>query len=110
MIIKLSLFITLLIFPIVSYAYDEKQLIRFKVIKICKNCNLTDSNLYKEDLNDSIVSNTVCLIIGPEGGFSDDEIQEARDNKVTEISLGENRLRSETAAIYGLSHIKSIIS
>ena len=58
----------------------------------------------------SIVSNTLCLIIGPEGGFSDDEIQEARDNKVTEISLGENRLRSETAAIYGLSLIKSIIS
>ena len=58
MIIKLLLFITLLIFPLVSNAYDEKQLIRFKVIKICKNCNLTDSNLYKEDLNDSIVSNT----------------------------------------------------
>ena len=55
MIIKLLLLITVLIFPFVSYAYDEKQLIRVKVINICKNCNLTDSNLYKEDLNDSIV-------------------------------------------------------
>jgi len=69
--------------------------------------NLKTKNFLKKD---SIVSNTLCLIIGPEGGFSDDEIQEARDNKVTEISLGENRLRSETAAIYGLSLIKSIIS
>ena len=69
--------------------------------------NLKTKNFLKKD---SIVSNTLCLIIGPEGGFSDDEIQEARDNKVTEISFGENRLRSETAAIYGLSLIKSIIS
>ena len=69
--------------------------------------NLKTKNFLKKD---SIVSNNLCLMIGPEGGFSDDEIQEARDNKVTEISLGENRLRSETAAIYGLSLIKSIIS
>lgn len=69
--------------------------------------NLKTKKFLKKD---SIVSNNLCLMIGPEGGFSDDEIQEARDNKVTEISLGENRLRSETAAIYGLSLIKSIIS
>ena len=52
----------------------------------------------------------VCLVIGPEGGFSDEEIQEAKNNKITEISFGKNRLRSETAAIYGLSILKSMIN
>ena len=34
----------------------------------------------------------------------------SRNNKITEISFGENRLRSETAAIYGLSILKSLTS
>ena len=52
------LFLALVIYPFLSHSYDDKQLIRFKVIKICKNCDLTNANLYKEDLNDSIISNT----------------------------------------------------
>ena len=66
----------------------------------------TQNILTKESIN----SNQICLVIGPEGGFSDDEIQEAKNNKITEISFGENRLRSETAAIYGLSILKSLTS
>ena len=69
--------------------------------------NLKTKNILKKE---SIKSNKVCLIIGPEGGFSDDEIQEAKNNKITEISFGENRLRSETAAIYGLSILRSLIN
>tara|TARA_B100000902_G_scaffold398960_1_gene467708 strand:+ start:2962 stop:3651 length:690 start_codon:yes stop_codon:yes gene_type:complete len=69
--------------------------------------NLKTKNVLKKDL---IVSDRLCLIIGPEGGFSDDEIQEAKKNKISEVSFGENRLRSETAAIFGLSILKSIIS
>ena len=69
--------------------------------------NLKTRNILKKE---SINSNKICLIIGPEGGFSEDEIQLAKDNKITEISLGKNRLRSETAAIYGLSILRSITS
>ena len=70
------------------------------------------ANLKTKDIlkKESINSNQICLIIGPEGGFSDDEIQEAKKNKITEISFGKNRLRSETAAIYGLSILRSITS
>ena len=64
------------------------------------------ANLVKEFIN----SNKICLIIGPEGGFSEDEIQLAKDNEITEISFGKSRLRSETAAIYGLSILRSITS
>ena len=69
--------------------------------------NLKTRNILKKE---SINSNKICLIIGPEGGFSEDEIQLAKDNKITEISFGKNRLRSETAAIYGLSILRSITS
>ena len=69
--------------------------------------NLKTKNIL---IKESIKSNQICLIIGPEGGFSNDEIQEVKNNKITEISFGENRLRSETAAIYGLSILKSLTS
>ena len=43
------------------------------------------------------------LIIGPEGGFSDDELRYADDHKVVIAGLGNNVLRAETAAIAAIS-------
>lgn len=40
------------------------------------------------------------VLIGPEGDFTKEEVQLALDNGFTEISLGESRLRTETAALY----------
>ncbi|HWY10880.1 MAG TPA: 16S rRNA (uracil(1498)-N(3))-methyltransferase [Bacteroidia bacterium] len=40
------------------------------------------------------------VLIGPEGDFSSEEIILAKQNNFSEISLGENRLRTETAGIY----------
>lgn len=48
------------------------------------------------------VSNTsvdTSIFIGPEGDFTSDEIQEALKNKFTSISLGNARLRTETAGV-----------
>lgn len=41
----------------------------------------------------------VRFIIGPEGGLSDDEIQQAREANYTDIQLGPRVLRTETAAL-----------
>ena len=41
----------------------------------------------------------VLVLIGPEGDFSDEEITAARAAGFTEVSLGESRLRTETAAL-----------
>lgn len=41
----------------------------------------------------------VLILIGPEGDFSKNEIAAAYDNGFLPISLGKNRLRTETAAI-----------
>lgn len=52
---------------------------------------------------------SVLLTIGPEGGFSKSEINEFLKNNFIPVSLGRTRLRTETAAISGVSVLKSYI-
>jgi len=47
------------------------------------------------------------LLVGPEGGFSTDEIKTARDKGGQLVSLGSHRLRAETAAVVFLSQFLS---
>lgn len=51
-------------------------------------------------------STEISLIIGPEGDFTEQECQQAHTQGIHLISLGENRLRTETAAIFALSGLK----
>jgi 16S rRNA (uracil1498-N3)-methyltransferase len=39
------------------------------------------------------------VLIGPEGDFTNEEIQIAQENGFKKVSLGPNRLRTETAAL-----------
>lgn len=50
----------------------------------------------------SFTGKKVCILIGPEGDFSPEEIQSAIANGFTPVSLGETRLRTETAALYAV--------
>ncbi len=50
----------------------------------------------------------MCLAIGPEGDFSSIEIEEAMAGGWQRVHLGTQRLRSETAAMFGLSVFKMI--
>lgn len=47
----------------------------------------------------------VAVVIGPEGGFEDDEIDLARKNNMHTITLGKRILRTETAGLAALSMI-----
>lgn len=42
---------------------------------------------------------TISIFIGPEGGFTKEEIAFAKDNGITPVTLGKRILRSETAAV-----------
>ena len=44
-------------------------------------------------------SQNVVILIGPEGDFSPEEVTEAKQHSFTEISLGDARLRTETAGV-----------
>ena len=47
----------------------------------------------------------ILLLIGPEGGFADSEMNACTQRGAQLLSLGSTRLRSETAAIVGVSKI-----
>ena len=49
------------------------------------------------------LSNPATLFIGPEGGFSERELQLARESGASFERLGPRRLRAETAAIVALA-------
>lgn len=53
----------------------------------------------------SVTGNEIALFIGPEGGFSDEEIDKARINDFKLLNLGKRKLRSETAALVSLSKL-----
>lgn len=60
------------------------------------HCEETEKKLLKDALQPQT---DVTLLIGPEGDFSAKEIQMATENKYIAVSLGNTRLRTETAAI-----------
>lgn len=54
-------------------------------------------------LADVRVGDPVTVLIGPEGGFSDAEIEESRRAGAIAVSLGDTKLRTETAAIVAVA-------
>jgi len=57
----------------------------------------------KEVLQKRLKPSNMIYFIGPEGGFSEKEMQLARKANVFPVSLGEYVVRSETAAIFAMS-------
>lgn len=57
------------------------------------------------DLKSTSTKNPINLFIGPEGGFSESEIEQTKKNKFTNFQLGQLILRAETACIVATSQI-----
>ncbi len=51
---------------------------------------------------------SVMILIGPAGDFSPKEIELAQQHEFTSVSLGETRLRTETAGVVAASLLKSL--
>ncbi|TYO99708.1 16S rRNA (uracil1498-N3)-methyltransferase [Geothermobacter ehrlichii] len=49
----------------------------------------------------------VALIIGPEGGFTPEEVEEARQLGIVPVSLGPRLLRTETAAMAAIAAVQA---
>lgn len=62
-----------------------------------------EDNMPRQELKDSIIrNNNIVVVIGPEGDFSQTEIEAAIKNRFKPVSLGNARLRTETAALTAL--------
>ncbi|MEZ4857727.1 MAG: 16S rRNA (uracil(1498)-N(3))-methyltransferase [Flavobacteriaceae bacterium] len=82
--------------PITSFSEFSKLSETFTVKKMIAHCAEFPKTLLKNALKPS----EDCLIlIGPEGDFSAKEIEWASKNNFLAITLGESRLRTETAAL-----------
>jgi 16S rRNA (uracil1498-N3)-methyltransferase len=55
-------------------------------------------------------SNSLILLIGPEGGFTDPERQSFHDAGLTPVSLGETILRIETAAVAAAAIVAAVLA
>lgn len=62
-----------------------------------------DAKSLKNHLKEGTRPSSIIWLIGPEGDFTEDEYQMARESGFTPISLAKNVLRIETAVIYALS-------
>lgn len=66
-----------------------------------------DKKDLREQLRQTPAASTIVLI-GPEGGFSDEEVRFAMEHGFVPVSLGEARLRTETAAIVSCAMIQYV--
>jgi 16S rRNA (uracil1498-N3)-methyltransferase len=71
--------------------------------KLIAHC---DENTVKQNLSTIKLLKHSAILIGPEGDFSKEEIELALQNNFVPVSLGETRLRTETAGIVAVSQLK----
>ena len=87
-----------LFLPKLNEATTFKEFLKHKNegLQLIAHCEETDKKSLKSVLKPN---ENVTLLIGPEGDFSEKEIALAVENKFVPVSLGNTRLRTETAAI-----------
>lgn len=79
--------------PIAYAEFLKKEIIADKFIAHCEE---NEKNVFKNSLQPS---QNILILIGPEGDFSTKEIHAALNNNFIPVSLGNTRLRTETAGV-----------
>jgi 16S rRNA (uracil1498-N3)-methyltransferase len=84
--------------PKLNEAMTFKEFIKTqnKGLQLIAHCEETDKKSLKSVLKPN---ENITMLIGPEGDFSEKEIELALENNYIPVSLGNTRLRTETAAI-----------
>ena len=85
----------------------EKPIKFEQAIKInVKNKYIAHEITKKNVVYNDLFEQNVAFFIGPEGGFTEEEIEQAIKENIKPVYLGKRILRSETAALFLLSRIK----
>ncbi len=76
----------------------------YKVIAFCER--LTDLSLHNYCAENPIkTDDKVVIIIGPEGGFSENEFKILEENEIPMLTLGDLILKAETAVVVALGNV-----
>lgn len=94
-------------FPILNNLTSFNDFIaqELKALKLIAHCEDQEKLLLKQVIK---AKQDVCILIGPEGDFSPTEIKLALENNFKPVSLGNSRLRTETAGIVACHSIAFI--
>ena len=69
------------------------------------DCECEDRQGLKQVLQSNLKTDSILIIIGPEGGISEAELDKARSGGAVPVSLGRRILRAETAGLTALSAV-----
>ena len=102
---------------IILEAVRQSERLDFPILRHITKLEDIDFSLYdnsffanENETSDSSSLNygsNIAALIGPEGGFTDDEIEYLASQGITSISLGKNVLRSELASLVMISKLIS---
>lgn len=97
------------VIPKVNEIMDIKDLAKLDYdIKILCSVNELSTSI-KKVLSKDLNNVKIILVIGPEGGFTDNEEKILMENGFISTSFGNRVLRTETASLYALSIINYIL-
>jgi 16S rRNA (uracil1498-N3)-methyltransferase len=84
--------------PVINELLSYNQLLAkpFNGQKFIAHCEKTEKTTLKAEI---ILNGSYMILIGPEGDFTTGEIDDALNNGFKAITLGDSRLRTETAAL-----------
>ena len=93
----------ILVKDLIKNATEDEKLIAHCFDASTSSATKTDIKLF------DFKNKTNLILIGPEGDFSQQEVDLAIENKFSAISLGTNRLRTETAGLYSCQAVSLLV-
>lgn len=99
------------IIPIVETPCSFKELIKLsekydtKIVAYEEQGRENDTKSFPASLQDLKIGDSLLMLFGPEGGFSEEEISILQSNGFILCGLGPRILRAETAPLYALASI-----
>ena len=81
--------------------------VKFSTIELKDSSGFILEPRAEKSLQDAIQSDSVSLLIGPEGGFNEPEITDALNKGFSAIKFGPRILRTETAAIAAIAILQA---
>ena len=77
----------------------------YKLVAFEEESRNGETSVFADTLKKINKGETLLIVFGPEGGLTDEEVRQLRDNEFAVCGLGPRILRTETAPLYALSAI-----